>query len=237
MCPIRAGTEQLDPNSGTSGKIDERHLELRALARVYEVAVRQHGGSASDGGTVHGRDQRLVEIDQRIHQPSLRRFSRPWRILQKILDIVARAEGISCAMPEHDTCAFVLGRVIEDIRERHVHARGHRVSFCRTIQFNAKDASGTFGNNLVHRLYSCACLMSSELGLDAARLPGDIDCSVVIAANETRHVARGPTPSPRRQISCLVRALRLSKAQCVAHFFLFGPQIAQTSADLAQLRS
>ena len=68
--------------------------------------------------------------------------------------------------------------------------------------------------------------MSSELGLDAARLPGDIDCSVVIAANETRYVARGPTPSPRRQISCLGRVF-VFKAQGVAHFFLFGPQIRQ----------
>ena len=110
MCPILAGTEKLDPNSGTTSKIDERHLELRALARVDEVTVRQHGGSAADGGTLHGRDQRLVEIDQRIHQPRLRRVSRPWRILQKILHIVARAERISCAMPEHDACAFVLGR-------------------------------------------------------------------------------------------------------------------------------
>jgi hypothetical protein len=69
-------------------------------------------------------------------------------------------------------------------------------------------------------------LMSSELGLDAARLAGDIDCSVVIAANETRYVARGPTPSSRRQISCLGHVFAF-KAQCVAHSFLFGPQITE----------
>src|SRR4051812_22616517 len=78
--------------------------------------------------------------------------------------------------------------------------------FFRTIQFDAKDAFGAFGNDLVHRLLLLCLPMSSELGLDAARLPGDIDCSVVIAANGTRYVARGPTPSPRRQISCLGRA-------------------------------
>jgi hypothetical protein len=53
-------------------------------------------------------------------------------------------------MPEHDACTLVLGRVIEDIRERGVHARSHRVPLCRTIQFNAKDASVLFGNNLFH---------------------------------------------------------------------------------------
>src|SRR6266536_2935414 len=105
-------------------EIDERHLELRATPRVYEVAVRQHGGAAADGGTLHGRDQRLVEVDQRIHQPGLRRFSWTWRILQEVLHIVAGAERISCAVPEHDTRALVLGRLVEDIRERHVHARG-----------------------------------------------------------------------------------------------------------------
>ena len=46
------------------------------------------------------------------------------------------------------------------------------------------------------------------------------------AANGTRYVARGPTPSPRRQISCLGRVVAF-KVQCVAHFFLFGPQITK----------
>src|SRR4051812_15763403 len=46
------------------------------------------------------------------------------------------------------------------------------------------------------------------------------------AANETRYVARGPMPSPRRQISCLGRAFAL-KAQGMAHFFLLGPQITK----------
>jgi hypothetical protein len=35
-----------------------------------------------------------------------------------------------------------------------------------------------------------------------------------------------PTPSPRRQLSCLGRVFAF-KAQCVAHFFLFGPQISE----------
>jgi hypothetical protein len=37
--------------------------------------VREHGRSASDRGAPHGRDQRLVEINQRIHQPNLKRLS------------------------------------------------------------------------------------------------------------------------------------------------------------------
>jgi hypothetical protein len=113
--------------------------------------VRQHGGSASDSGTAHGCDQRLVEIEQRVHQARLRRLSRPRRILEEILDIVAGAERISGAMPEHHACPVVLGRVVEDIRERHIHARCHGVPLRRTIQLNAENVSGSFGNNLVHR--------------------------------------------------------------------------------------
>ena len=93
-------------------------------------------------------------------------------------------------MPEHDTYALVLGRVIEDIRECYVHARSHRVSLCRPIQFNAKDASGAFGNDLIHGLFPLICLMSSELGFDAVRSPGDVARSVMIAAMKSGHVAR-----------------------------------------------
>src|SRR6202049_2856661 len=102
-------------------KIDEGHLEFRALVRVDEVAVRHHGGAAADGGAVDRGDQRLVEVDQRLHQSGLWRFSRPWRILEKILDIVARAERISRAMPEDDTRVLVIRRLVEDACERQVH--------------------------------------------------------------------------------------------------------------------
>ena len=87
-----------------------------------------------------------------MHQLSLWRFSLSWWILQKILHVIAGAERISSPVPEHDACLFILGRGIEDIRESHIHARSHRVSFRRTIQLNAKDASGTFGKNLIHCL-------------------------------------------------------------------------------------
>src|SRR5206468_9751058 len=46
---------------------------------------------------------------------------------------------------------FVLGCVIEKIRESHVHAHSHRVLLGRTIQLDAQDASGTFFNNVAHR--------------------------------------------------------------------------------------
>ena len=57
----------------------------RTSGSVPEFAVHEHGRSASDRGAPHGCDQRLVEINQRIHQPNLRRLSRPRRILEEIL--------------------------------------------------------------------------------------------------------------------------------------------------------
>src|SRR5712671_1290540 len=102
-------------------KVDEGHLEFRALARVDEIAVRQHGGAATDCGAVDRRDQWLVEVDQGIHQAGLWRFARPWRIFQKILDIVTGAERISRAMPEDGTRVLVSRRLVEDARKRQVH--------------------------------------------------------------------------------------------------------------------
>ena len=120
------------------------------LAGKHEVTVRQHGGAAADGGALDGGDQRFVEIDERILQPGLRRFLRPRRILQKVLDIVAGTERIAGAVPEHDTRRRVPGRIVEDIGKVNVHARRHRVLARRPIQFDAQDAVGTLGDDLVH---------------------------------------------------------------------------------------
>src|SRR3989442_11278345 len=111
----------------------------------------QHCGSTADGGAMHRGDDWFVEVHQRLHQARLRRFTRPWRILEEILHIVAGAERISRAVPEHHTYSFVLGRVIEKIRQSHVHAHSHRVLLGRTIQLDTHDASGTFLNNVAHR--------------------------------------------------------------------------------------
>src|SRR2546425_10059291 len=81
-------------------QVDERHLELRALARVDEVEVGQHRRSRSDGRPVHGCDQWLVEVDQRLDEALLRTVTRLRRILQKVTEIVARGERISRAMQD-----------------------------------------------------------------------------------------------------------------------------------------
>src|SRR6202162_3851269 len=77
---------------GHEAEIDKRHLELCALTRVHEVTMGQHCGSASDRRALYSSDQWFVEVHQRFHQDRLRTVSRSWRVLQKILDIVARAE-------------------------------------------------------------------------------------------------------------------------------------------------
>jgi hypothetical protein len=56
---------------------------------------------------LHGGDQRLLEIDQRVDQFRLRTFDRSWRVLHKILDIIARTKRISRSMPKRDAYLIV----------------------------------------------------------------------------------------------------------------------------------
>ncbi len=83
--------------------------------------MRQHGGAAADRGAVDRRDQRLVEVDQCFHEAGLGRFAWPWRIFEKILDIIARAERIPRAVPEDDPRGLVIRRLVKDARESRVH--------------------------------------------------------------------------------------------------------------------
>src|ERR1700751_4182447 len=90
------------PELRHKAEIDERYLELRALARVDEIAVRQHGGSATNRRTLHGRNDRFFEFNERLHQEALRIVAWSGRIVEKIPHVVAGAERISGAVPEHD---------------------------------------------------------------------------------------------------------------------------------------
>ena len=97
-------------------QIDERQLELRALARVDEIAVRQHRGAASDRSALHGRDDRLSEPDKGVHQAGLRGFARLLGF-EEILDVVTGAERISGGLPQHDTDSLVLVGLVEEYRQ------------------------------------------------------------------------------------------------------------------------
>src|SRR5258706_14230964 len=81
--------------------------------RVHEVTVSQHGRSAPNGCALHGGDQRLLEIDQRADQLRLRTFVLCWRVLHKVLDIIARTKRISRSMPQHDAYLLVFCRSVE----------------------------------------------------------------------------------------------------------------------------
>jgi hypothetical protein len=103
-----------------------------------------------DRGAANRGDDWLVEVHQRLHEGGLWRFAGPRRILEEILDIVARAERFSSAVPEHDTRVVVVRRLIEDARECHVHGRRHGIPLGRAVQLDAQDASCVFGNDIVH---------------------------------------------------------------------------------------
>src|SRR6266702_1872647 len=94
-------------------QVHERQLELRALPCVHEVTVRQHGRSAPNGCALNGGDQRLLEIDQRVDQLRLSTVALRWRVLHKVLNIIARTTRLSRSMPKHDAYLIVFCRSVE----------------------------------------------------------------------------------------------------------------------------
>src|SRR6185369_3849865 len=73
-------------------KIDEGQLKLRTLARENKLAMCQQSSSASDSNTLHRCDQRLVNVQQRIRELSLRTLAWARWVFQEILQIVAGGE-------------------------------------------------------------------------------------------------------------------------------------------------
>jgi len=93
------GTDQLDPNPGP-GKIDER------MRNWHSPASTKSQSSASwyrrDSGHPERRDQRFVEVDERVSSRACGRFPRPRRFFRKS-SISLPARTIA-RVPEHDTC-------------------------------------------------------------------------------------------------------------------------------------
>src|SRR4029077_6880254 len=80
----------------------------------------------------------------------LRTVARSHWILEKILQVVASAERVSCTVPEHNAHAVVFCCVVKEIRHGDVHGGRHRIFLGRSIELNSQDTSGTFGNNVTH---------------------------------------------------------------------------------------
>ena len=135
--------------------------------------------------------------------PRKRRFSWPGRILQKVLDVVSGTEGIARPMEKHDARTFILGGGIQDLREPHVHARGHRVLFCRAIQLDAKDASRAFGDDLIHR---CCCRCQCPCSLFANR--------GLLSSTKNRPMSP-PARAPERGISRSQAAFMMTNSSAV----------------------
>src|SRR5262249_40086807 len=139
---------------GHEREVDERHLELRALARVHEVAVTQHGRPTTNRHAVHGGDDRLLEADQRVHQARLGAATRAGGIRDEVLQVVAGGERVPRAVPEHDSRLIVSSGAVEQIRHGDVHARRHRVLVGGSIQLDVQNASGVLDNDVTHDLSS-----------------------------------------------------------------------------------
>ena len=64
--PLRAGKDQLDPNSGTNPRLTNGTWNFALSPAIDKVTVCQQSSSAADGRTLHGGDQRLIKVEQRI---------------------------------------------------------------------------------------------------------------------------------------------------------------------------
>src|SRR5882672_2330490 len=133
------------------GQIDERHLELCALTCVHKIAMRQHGGPASDYRTVHCCDDWLFKSDEGIDQTRLRTVFGTWGIFQKVVEVVPRTEGVSRSVPKHDADAIVLRCGVDEIRHVDVHGGCHRIFLGWSIELDSQNTSRAFGNNVGHR--------------------------------------------------------------------------------------
>src|SRR5271156_6952921 len=152
MCPILAGSEQLDPNSGANAR-SMKGMRNFALSPAYtksqcvSMVVPPPMAAPWTAATIGFSKSTNAFINRACGESPA-----PGGLFRKILDIVASAERVSGAVPERDKCALVPGRFDEDICKSHVHARGHRVPLGRAVQFDAKHAFGMLGHNLVHRV-------------------------------------------------------------------------------------
>src|SRR5258708_11631117 len=83
-------------------EIDKRHLEFCGLAGIDKIAVRQHGGPAPDRRTVHCCYDWLFKGDEGIDQAGLRTVFGTRGIFQKVIEVVSRAERVSCSVPRSE---------------------------------------------------------------------------------------------------------------------------------------
>src|ERR1700686_3937894 len=74
-----------------------------------------------------------------------------WGIFQKVIEVVARTEGVSRSVPKDDADAIIFCCGLEEIRHGDVHGGRHRIFLGRPIELDPQDAPGAFGNNVGHR--------------------------------------------------------------------------------------
>src|SRR5262245_5143838 len=104
----------------------------------------KQGSTASNCDTLHSGNHRLIQVKQRLTKPSLRTLTRAWRVLKKILYIVARTERVSRGVPDHNMYLIVLCGLIECVRKSVVHRRRHCVLLVWPIHCDPQNASLLF---------------------------------------------------------------------------------------------
>jgi len=131
------------------GKIHKRRLEFRALAAYTKsqcVNIVVHSDRCPLNRAMIGLSKSINALIKRACglSPSLEGFFK-----KSSTSLPAQNES-SRAVPEHDANLIILRSGIENVRQRDVHRRRHRVFLCRPVQLNPQDASEPFANNVAH---------------------------------------------------------------------------------------
>ena len=118
-------------------------------------------------------DKWLVELDQRSEEAGLRVVATIRWIVEKILEVIARAECIAGSVREHNLRFVVLGSGIEKLGYCRVHVRRHCVLLFRSIELDSKYVLEALGHDLRHFHLLRFCSWSPRRASNKGAMAGD----------------------------------------------------------------
>ena len=135
-------------------QVDEGHGERRVVARVHQIAMEQHGGANAHRRAAHRGDHGLGEGGQAVQEAEDWRILRGRGLLQKVANVVARAEDGYVALEHHHAHAGVLLSSGQGVSHGGIHRGGDGVLLVHPVEGDGghagfgvdEDVFGGFGH-------------------------------------------------------------------------------------------
>ena len=119
---------------------------------IDQVAVEQQRGANAHGGTADSGDDGFGVRCNGAQELEHRRFLRGRLALQKVANVVARAEHRDIALDDGDANGGVIPRLLQPIGHGGIHGRGKGVLFLHPVDGEGQYAVGDVGQDVVHRV-------------------------------------------------------------------------------------